>query len=37
VRVPHAEGTLVIDLRDAAVRSPLVWRATAQEKKKRPE
>ena len=32
VRVPYAEGTLVIDLRDPATRS-LVWRAIASEEK----
>jgi hypothetical protein len=32
VRVPYAEGTLVIDLRDPATRS-LVWRAIAAEEK----
>jgi hypothetical protein len=32
VRVPYAEGTLVIDLRDPATRS-LVWRAIANEEK----
>ena len=32
VRVPYAEGTLVIDLRDATTRS-LVWRAIAAEEK----
>ena len=32
VRVPYAEGTLVIDLRDPATRS-LVWRAIAAEDK----
>lgn len=32
VRVPYAEGTLVIDLRDPAARS-LVWRAIASEEK----
>jgi hypothetical protein len=32
VRVPYAEGTLVIDLRDPATRS-LVWRAIASEDK----
>jgi hypothetical protein len=32
VRVPHTEGTLVIDLRDSSSRS-LVWRAIAREDK----
>lgn len=32
VRVPHTEGTLVIDLRDSATKS-LVWRAIAREEK----
>ena len=32
VRVPHTEGTLVIDLRDPTTRS-LVWRAIASENK----
>ena len=32
VRVPYAEGTLVIDLRNPATRS-LVWRAIASEEK----
>jgi hypothetical protein len=32
VRVPYAEGTLVIDLRDPATRS-LVWRGIATEEK----
>ena len=32
VRVPYAEGTLVIDLRDPATRS-LVWRGIASEQK----
>lgn len=32
VRVPYAEGTLVIDLRDTASRS-LVWRGIAREEK----
>jgi hypothetical protein len=32
VRVPYAEGTLVIDLRDPSTRS-LVWRAIASEEK----
>ena len=32
VRVPYAEGTLVIDFRDPATRS-LVWRAVAGEEK----
>jgi hypothetical protein len=32
VRVPYAEGTLVIDLRDPSTRS-LVWRAVASEEK----
>jgi hypothetical protein len=32
VRVPYAEGTLVIDLRDPSSRS-LVWRAVASEEK----
>jgi hypothetical protein len=32
VRVPHTEGTLVIDLRDTATKS-LVWRAIAREEK----
>jgi hypothetical protein len=35
VRVPYAEGTLVIDLRDPATRS-LVWRGIAQESKSDP-
>ena len=35
VRVPYAEGTLVIDLRDPATRS-LVWRAIASEEKNDP-
>jgi hypothetical protein len=35
VRVPYAEGTLVIDLRDPATHS-LVWRAIASEKKSDP-
>lgn len=35
VRVPYAEGTLVIDLRDSNSRS-LVWRAIASEKKSDP-
>jgi hypothetical protein len=35
VRVPYAEGTLVIDLRDPATRS-LVWRAIASEEKSDP-
>lgn len=35
VRVPYAEGTLVIDLRDPATRS-LVWRAIAAEEKSDP-
>jgi len=35
VRVPYAEGTLVIDLRDAATRS-LVWRAISSEEKRDP-
>jgi hypothetical protein len=32
VRVPHTEGTLVIDLRDSSTKS-LVWRAIAREEK----
>jgi hypothetical protein len=32
VRVPYAEGTLVIDLRDPTTRS-LIWRAIASEEK----
>jgi hypothetical protein len=32
VRVPYAEGTLVIDLRDPSTRS-LVWRGIAREEK----
>jgi hypothetical protein len=32
VRVPYAEGTLVIDFRDPTTRS-LVWRAVASEEK----
>jgi uncharacterized protein DUF4136 len=35
VRVPYTEGTLVIDLHDAASRS-LVWRAIASEEKNDP-
>jgi hypothetical protein len=35
VRVPYAEGTLVIDLRDPATRS-LVWRSIASEDKSDP-
>ncbi len=35
VRVPYAEGTLVIDLRDPTTRS-LVWRAIASEEKNNP-
>jgi len=35
VRVPYAEGTLVIDLRDPATKS-LVWRAIANEDKSDP-
>ena len=35
VRVPYAEGTLVIDFRDPATRS-LVWRAIAAEEKTDP-
>jgi Domain of unknown function (DUF4136) len=35
VRVPYAEGTLVIDLHDAGTRS-LVWRAIASEQKSDP-
>lgn len=35
VRVPYAEGTLVIDLRDPSTRS-LVWRAIAAEEKTDP-
>lgn len=35
-RVPYTEGTLVIDLRDPAVRS-LVWRAIAHEDKNDPD
>ena len=36
VRVPYAEGTLVIDLRDPTTRS-LVWRGIATEEKPNPE
>jgi len=36
VRVPYAEGTLVIDLRDPSTRS-LVWRAIASEEKNDPK
>jgi len=35
IRVPYAEGTLVIDLRDPTTRS-LVWRAIAAEEKSDP-
>ena len=35
VRVPYAEGTLVIDLRDPATRS-LVWRAIATDEQRDP-
>jgi hypothetical protein len=35
VRVPYAEGTLVIDLRDTAKKS-LVWRSVAVEEKQDP-
>jgi hypothetical protein len=35
VRVPYAEGTLVIDLRDTSTHS-LVWRAISSEEKKNP-
>jgi len=35
VKVPYTEGTLVIDLRDSAMRS-LVWRAIASEEKSDP-
>lgn len=35
VRVPYAEGTLVLDLRDPSTRS-LVWRAIATEEKNDP-
>jgi Domain of unknown function (DUF4136) len=35
VRVPYAEGTLVIDLRDPATRS-LVWRSIATEEQRDP-
>jgi hypothetical protein len=35
VRVPYAEGTLVVDLRDPHTRS-LVWRAIASEEKSDP-
>lgn len=35
VRVPYAEGTLVIDLRDTSKRA-LVWRAVAVEEKQDP-
>jgi hypothetical protein len=35
VRVPYAEGTLVIDLRDAGTRS-LVWRGVASDEKTDP-
>jgi hypothetical protein len=35
VRVPYAEGTLVIDLRDPSTRS-LVWRSIAREEKDDP-
>ena len=34
-RVPYAEGTLVIDLRDPSTRS-LVWRGTATDEEKDP-
>jgi len=33
VKVPYAEGTLIIDLRDSSTRS-LVWRGIAREEKK---
>lgn len=36
IRVPYAEGTLVIDLHDAG-RHSLVWRAIAQVEKSNPE
>lgn len=36
VRVPYAQGTLVIDLRDPTTRS-LVWRAIATDEKREPE
>lgn len=35
VRIPYAEGTLVIDLRDPSTRS-LVWRAIATEEQRDP-
>jgi hypothetical protein len=35
IRVPYAEGTLVIDLRDPSTRS-LVWRAISREEKEDP-
>lgn len=35
VRVPYAEGTLVIDLRDTSTRS-LVWRGIASDEKRDP-
>ena len=35
MRVPYAEGTLVIDLRDPSTHS-LVWRAIASEEKSDP-
>lgn len=35
VRVPYAEGTLVIDLRDPSTRA-LVWRAVATEEQRNP-
>ena len=35
-RVPYAEGTLVIDLRDPSTRS-LVWRSVAKEQQSKPE
>jgi hypothetical protein len=36
VRVPYAEGTLVINLRDPSTQS-LVWRAVAREEKRDPD
>jgi hypothetical protein len=36
VRVPYTEGTLVIDLHDAAIKS-LVWRSIAHEDKNDPD
>jgi hypothetical protein len=36
VRVPYAEGTLVINLRDPSTQS-LVWRAIAREEKRDPD